>query len=70
MAREEQLICLAEALQQLPEDQRTVIERKHLQGESVSEIAQSMGRTKASVAGLLRRGLDRLRELLGESEQR
>jgi RNA polymerase sigma-70 factor (ECF subfamily) len=67
LAREEQLVRLAEALQQLPEDQRAVIERKHLRGESVSEIAGSLGRTKASVAGLLRRGLDRLRELLGES---
>jgi RNA polymerase sigma-70 factor (ECF subfamily) len=67
VTREEQLLRLAEALQELPEEQRTVIERKHLRGESVSDIAHDMGRTKASVAGLLRRGLDRLRELLGES---
>jgi RNA polymerase sigma-70 factor, ECF subfamily len=63
---EEQLFHLAEALAQLPEDQRTVVELKHLQNWSVAEICQHLQKSEASVAGLLRRGLQRLRELLND----
>jgi RNA polymerase sigma-70 factor (ECF subfamily) len=65
--RQEQLLGLAVALAQLPEDQRTAVELKHLQGRSVAGIARQMQRSRAAVAGLLRRGLERLRELLGEA---
>jgi RNA polymerase sigma-70 factor, ECF subfamily len=66
--RQEQLLRLARALGQLPEDQRTSVELHHLQDASVAEIAERLGRTEASVAGLLRRGLKRLRELLAEEK--
>jgi RNA polymerase sigma-70 factor, ECF subfamily len=66
-SRHEDLLRLAEALSQLPEDQRTAVELHHLQSRPVSDIAAEMRRTEASVAGLLRRGLKRLRELLQES---
>ena len=62
--RQEQVLLLAAALAQLPEDQRVAIELHHLHQGSVAEIARRMERTEASVAGLLRRGLKRLRELL------
>lgn len=67
-AREEELARLATALAELPEDQRTAVELHHLQGCAVQEIAFEMQRTEASVAGLLRRGLAQLREVLREPE--
>jgi len=62
----EQLLHLSEALAKLPDDQRIALELKHLQGFSVAAIAQSMEKSKAAVAGLIRRGLERLRELMVE----
>ncbi|HWG48032.1 MAG TPA: sigma-70 family RNA polymerase sigma factor [Gemmataceae bacterium] len=64
VARHEQLLELAGALARLPEDQRTVVELHHLRDVSVAEIAAQLERTEASVAGLLRRGLQTLRTLL------
>lgn len=66
----ERLVALAEALCALPEDQRVAVELHHLRGYSSAAIGQCMGRTEIAVAGLLRRGLKRLRELLGECEAR
>jgi RNA polymerase sigma-70 factor, ECF subfamily len=67
--RHEQLLRLAAALAALPEDQRRVIELHHLKGCSVSEVAGQLGQSKASVAGLLRRGIRALRERLIEGDQ-
>jgi RNA polymerase sigma-70 factor (ECF subfamily) len=59
--RSERLLELAEALADLPDDQREALVLKHCQGLSVAEIAARLGRTPAGVAGLLRRGLEQLR---------
>jgi RNA polymerase sigma-70 factor (ECF subfamily) len=65
--RHEQTIQLARALEQLPGDQRTAVELRHLFGRTVAEIGQQMGRTEPAVAGLLRRGLKALRETMTNS---
>jgi RNA polymerase sigma-70 factor (ECF subfamily) len=58
--------ALAAAVAALPDDQRQVVLAKHCHGLSLSEIARQTDRTPAAVAGLLRRGLERLRALLPE----
>ncbi len=62
----ELLLLMAQAILQLPDDQRRAVEWKHLQGLSVGKIAGLMNRTETAVGGLLRRGMTRLRELLIE----
>ena len=64
----EQLLHLADAIVRLPEDQRRAVELHHLQGKTASEIAAKLGKTEVAVAGLLRRGLKRLREILRETD--
>jgi RNA polymerase sigma-70 factor (ECF subfamily) len=66
--RNEDLLRLAEALTQLPEGQREAIVLHHLQGCSLSETAHRLDRTDAAVAGLLHRGLKKLRELMPSGE--
>jgi len=62
----EQLQRQADALTLLPEAQRDAVLLHYWQGLSLAEVAVQMGRTPASVAGLLQRGLKTLRELLTE----
>jgi RNA polymerase sigma-70 factor (ECF subfamily) len=66
--RNEQLLRLAEALGRLPDAQREAVTLHYWQGRSLAEIAASMGRTPAAVAGLLKRGLQQLRQVLHEPE--
>ncbi len=64
--RDEQLIRLADAIVQLPDDQRQAVELRHLQGSPTAEIAQQMNRSVAAIGGLLQRGLRALRVSLDE----
>ena len=69
--RGEELLRLAHALTELPDDQRRVVELHYLKGLAVADVAEQIGRTRPAVVGLLFRGLKRLRELLhdpGESD--
>lgn len=55
---------LIDALMLLSEDERTAIVLKHLHGRPIAEIAEHLGRSIMGVAGLLNRGLKKLRAVL------
>jgi RNA polymerase sigma-70 factor (ECF subfamily) len=63
-AHNERAFRIAAALEQLPADQRIAVIRHHLHGVPLAAIAEELDRSKEAVAGLLHRGLVRLRGLL------
>jgi RNA polymerase sigma-70 factor (ECF subfamily) len=60
--RNEQLLALSSALTTLPPDQREALLLQFFEGLTLAEIAVRLGRTRAAVASLLRRGLAHLRK--------
>jgi RNA polymerase sigma-70 factor (ECF subfamily) len=64
--RREHTTHLSAALQRLPDVQRQAVELHHLRGLTLTEVAKKLNRTKGAVAGLIYRGLQRLRVLLQE----
>lgn len=65
-SRQEDLLRLSQALNELPTTQREAIILHHLQGLKLAEVALEIGRSESAVAGLLFRGLTTLNTLLGE----
>jgi RNA polymerase sigma-70 factor (ECF subfamily) len=65
-SKHEQLLRLAQALGELPENQRRAVELRHLKRHSLAETADFLGISLAAAAGLLRRGLGTLRDRLQE----
>jgi RNA polymerase sigma-70 factor (subfamily 1) len=66
--RNEQLQSLATALLSLPDSQREAIELYYLQGCTVPEMERLMDRTGASIAGLIQRGVAKLRRVMNVSD--
>ena len=66
--RNERLAVAADAVLSLPEAQRDAIVMHYWQSASLAEIAEHTGKTPSAVAGLLHRGLRKLRSLLKELE--
>ena len=66
--RYEQGLRLAAALETLPEAQREALVLQHWHGWTLAQIAAHLGRSRAAVAGLLKRGLQQLRRQLQETE--
>jgi RNA polymerase sigma-70 factor (ECF subfamily) len=67
--RQEQSLRLAAALARLPGKQRQAVELRHLKGLALAETAEELGCTKAAVVGLLHRGVEKLRRILGDEAQ-
>jgi RNA polymerase sigma-70 factor (ECF subfamily) len=64
----EQVLALCHALEQLPDGQREAVQLHYWQGCTLNEIAERLNRTPAAAAGLLKRGMRRLRELMQEHD--
>ncbi len=60
--RAEQLLQIASAVEDLPQGQRDAVMLFYWQGCSLAEISVNLGRSASAVAGLLHRGVTRLRE--------
>jgi len=66
--RSEAVVGLIEALHELPETQAEAIRLRYMEGLPLSEIVERMGKSETAVAGLLKRGLKKLRQhFQGES---
>lgn len=66
--RNEQVLLIAKAIEDLPEPQREALLLHYLEQKTLPEIAEAMNRTRGSVAGLVRRALEGLRSTLGAEE--
>ena len=62
----EQAARLAAALEDLPLDQREAVRLRYLEGHPVDEIARRLDRSPQAAAGLIKRGLIRLRKIMAE----
>lgn len=62
--REEAVLAMMNALHQLPETQAEAIRMRYMEGLPLKEIVERMGKSETAVAGLLKRGLQKLRTLL------
>ncbi len=69
VARDEAVSAVEKALESLNEDQRRAIMLVHIEEKPIAEAAEAMGRSDRSIHGLLRRGLEKLREVLGRESK-
>ncbi len=60
--RNEAAVVLASCLEQIPETQREAIRMRYLEGMSLKQISDRMNKSEMAVAGLLKRGLQGLRD--------
>jgi len=66
-AREARLL---EALDKLPEEQRTALRLRYIDDLPSKQIAERLGKTDAAVRVMLTRSLKKLHELLGDDTMR
>lgn len=64
--REEAALAMLEALAKIPETQAEAVRLRYMEGLSLAEICERMGKTETAAAGLLKRGLRKLREIMVE----
>jgi len=70
VVRGEQALRLAEIIESLPELQREAVRLRHVEGWPVERIARDLDRSVAATAGLIKRGLQKLREKMSEESWR
>jgi RNA polymerase sigma-70 factor (ECF subfamily) len=62
--RQEAVVALFGALHQLPETQAEAIRLRYMEGLPLADIVERMGKSDTAVAGLLKRGLQKLRKIM------
>ncbi|HAC90289.1 MAG TPA: RNA polymerase subunit sigma-70 [Planctomycetaceae bacterium] len=62
LMKDEASAFLASCLQELPDTQQEALRLRYIEGCSLKEIAQQMNKTEMAAAGLLKRGLQALRD--------
>lgn len=60
--RDEAAVFLANCMESLPETQREALRLRYVEGRTLKEMATAMEKSEMAVAGLLKRGLQTLRE--------
>lgn len=65
--RRDNIVHMKAAMQQLPGEQREVIRRRYLLGQSLEEIANALGCSKDAARGMCYRARQRLRTHMGRS---
>ena len=66
--KDEAVIALMSALHQLPETQAEAIRLRYMEGLPLAEIVERMGKSDTAVAGLLKRGLQKLRTIMDTTD--
>ena len=64
LMRDEAAVVLSACLDKIPETQREAIRMRYLEGMSLKSISDRTGKSEMAVAGLLKRGLRALREVM------
>lgn len=62
--KQEAVIALLSALHELPETQAEAIRLRYMEGLPLADIVERMGKSDTAVAGLLKRGLQKLRKVI------
>lgn len=63
----EEMLRACQYIEELPAEQREAVMLHYLHGKSVQAIGEIIGRTRAAVAGLIKRGLRQIRQQLAGS---
>ena len=66
----EESLRLLDQLDRLPADQAAAVRMRHMECRSIAEIADELNRSKTAAAGLVKRGMEKLRQQLRESDRR
>ena len=64
--RIEESLLLLEQLDKLPVDQSAAVRMRYLECRSIGEIAIELGRSKTAAAGLVKRGMEKLRNCMND----
>ena len=67
--RSELAVRIAAEIESLPEDQREAVRLRHIEGWPLALLARHFRRSECAVAGLVKRGLRKLRDQLADMSE-